>query len=158
MSALTKKNVGTRSASGIGVSSSLTSAFSGAKASKSVRYIKVEVKSEALTDVQKESRSGGFSGDFGRMASSVSADKCAFFIVFKDNGGVLLVSYIPDSAPNKDKMVRTPLSSPCVVSLLVADYSPLVRALIRAGSTDLLVVKGRIVGIGRSGQRAVRRH
>ncbi|KAI0093581.1 actin depolymerizing protein [Irpex rosettiformis] len=93
--------------SGITVSSELSTAFSEALTSRSVRFIKVSIKNESLVTDKSIPPSGTFEEDLDKLADLVQDDIPAYILARQDNPHTdwLAVFYVPDSAKVRDKML-----------------------------------------------------
>ncbi|ELU44789.1 cofilin/tropomyosin-type actin-binding domain-containing protein [Rhizoctonia solani AG-1 IA] len=92
--------------SGIGVSPELSSAFASAVASQSTRFIKVKIQNESLVpDGTIPTGSGGFIDDLPQLQDILEDDIPAYILAFTEGSKWLFISYVPDTAKVRDKMV-----------------------------------------------------
>ncbi|KAF8710911.1 Actin depolymerizing protein, partial [Rhizoctonia solani] len=92
--------------SGIGVSPELSSAFASAVASQSTRFIKVKIQNESLVpDGTIPTGSGGFIDDLPQLQDILEDDIPAYILAYTEGSKWLFISYVPDTAKVRDKMV-----------------------------------------------------
>ncbi|KIJ63252.1 hypothetical protein HYDPIDRAFT_113217 [Hydnomerulius pinastri MD-312] len=93
--------------SGIGVTEELTQAFSATIDSKSVRFIKVVIQNESLVPVTSIEVSGSLEEDLVQLQDHLEDQEPCYILAQLDNppSEWLLISYVPDSAKVRDKML-----------------------------------------------------
>ncbi|CAE6449117.1 unnamed protein product [Rhizoctonia solani] len=92
--------------SGIGVSLELSSAFASAVDSQSTRFLKVKIQSESLIpDGTIPAGSGGFIDDLPQLQGILEDDVPAYILAHTEGSNWLFISYVPDTAKVRDKMV-----------------------------------------------------
>ncbi|KAI0693281.1 actin depolymerizing protein [Cytidiella melzeri] len=93
--------------SGITVSPELSSAFSEAITSQSIRFIKVSIANELLVVDESVPPSGTFEQDLDKLADLLQDDVPAYVLVRQDNPPTdwLAVFYVPDTAKVRNKML-----------------------------------------------------
>jgi len=95
------------SASGISASQELVDTFASAVEGVDVRIIKVSIKNESLVPDGVTKRSGSLQNDLKQLAGLVSTDVPAYYLVRLDSSAPewLAISYVPDTAKVRDKML-----------------------------------------------------
>ncbi|EUC62216.1 cofilin/tropomyosin-type actin-binding protein [Rhizoctonia solani AG-3 Rhs1AP] len=92
--------------SGIGVSPELSSTFASAVDSQSTRFIKVTIQNESLVpDGMIPAGSGEFIDDLPRLQDILEDDVPAYILAQVEGSKWLFISYVPDTAKVRDKMV-----------------------------------------------------
>ncbi|KAJ1309790.1 hypothetical protein OPQ81_006555 [Rhizoctonia solani] len=92
--------------SGIGVSPELSSAFASAVDSQSTRFLKVNIQNESLVpDGTIPAGSGGFIDDLPQLQGILEDDIPAYILAHTEGPNWLFISYVPDTAKVRDKMV-----------------------------------------------------
>ncbi|KAF8609999.1 actin depolymerizing protein [Ceratobasidium sp. AG-I] len=94
--------------SGIGVSSELTTAFASAVDSKETRFLKVKIQNESLVpDGSIPTGSGELSQEFSQLQDILEDNVPAYILARTDDADNtwLFISYVPDSAKVRDKML-----------------------------------------------------
>ncbi|EIN07507.1 actin depolymerizing protein [Punctularia strigosozonata HHB-11173 SS5] len=94
-------------ASGIGVSPALSDAFAAAvDEPHTARFIKVAIRNESLVPDGELAPAGSFTDDLNKLQSLLSDDVPAYVLARLDDGaGWLAISYVPDTAGVRDKML-----------------------------------------------------
>ncbi|KDN51689.1 hypothetical protein RSAG8_00236, partial [Rhizoctonia solani AG-8 WAC10335] len=92
--------------SGIGVSPELSSTFASAINSQSTRFIKVTIQNELLVpDGTIPAGSGEFIDDLPQLQGILEDDVPAYILARTEDSKWLFISYVPDTAKVRDKMV-----------------------------------------------------
>ncbi|KAI6038453.1 hypothetical protein EDC04DRAFT_2570053 [Pisolithus marmoratus] len=93
--------------SGIGLSAELTQAFSTAVETKSIRFIKVIIQNESLVPVASVDVGSSLEEDLALLDSYLADNDPCYVLTRLDNPSSewLLISYVPDSAKVRDKML-----------------------------------------------------
>ncbi|KAH7890002.1 actin depolymerizing protein [Phlebopus sp. FC_14] len=93
--------------SGIGVSEELTQAFSAAIDAGNVRFIKVAIQNESLVPVTSVDVTGSLDDDLASLPNYLEDQKACYILVRLDDPSSewLAVSYVPDDAKVKEKML-----------------------------------------------------
>ncbi|KAI6129077.1 hypothetical protein EV401DRAFT_807599 [Pisolithus croceorrhizus] len=93
--------------SGIGLSTELTRAFSAAVETRNIRFIKVVIQNESLVSVASIDVVGSLEEDLASLDSYLSdKDPCYVLTRLDDPSSEwLLISYVPDGAKVRDKML-----------------------------------------------------
>ncbi|CUA74933.1 Twinfilin [Dictyostelium discoideum] [Rhizoctonia solani] len=92
--------------SGIGVSPELSSTFASAVGSDSTRFIKVTIQNESLVpDGTIPAGSGELVDDLPQLQSILDDDIPAYVLARIDSSKWLFISYVPDTAKVRDKMM-----------------------------------------------------
>lgn len=96
----------TSTASGVGISAGLKSAYQSARTSGNVALIKVQIVNDTLDVVKTESRSGGggWARDFDLVGRHLDKDQPCFIIFFKSKDSVVLLQYVPEESSVRSKM------------------------------------------------------
>jgi len=94
-------------ASGIPVSDELVTAFSNAVSSQGVRFLKIGIRNETLVLDKSIPRSGTIEHDLDKMADLLEDDVPAYILARMDDPSSewLAISYVPDTARVRDKML-----------------------------------------------------
>lgn len=93
--------------SGIGLSAELTRAFSAAVETKNTRFIKVVIQNESLVSVASIDVVGSLEKDLALLDSYLSDNDPCYVLTRLDDPSSewLLISYVPDGAKVRDKML-----------------------------------------------------
>ncbi|KZV84427.1 actin depolymerizing protein [Exidia glandulosa HHB12029] len=91
-------------ASGIQSTPELVSAFSQAD-SQQARFLKVSIRNEQLVLDSTTPKSGSFTDDLNQLQSLLDDDIPAYILARLDGGEWLAISYVPDTARVRDKML-----------------------------------------------------
>eukprot|EP01095_Lingulamoeba_sp_RSL-Kostka_P002794 TRINITY_DN13711_c0_g1_i1.p1 TRINITY_DN13711_c0_g1~~TRINITY_DN13711_c0_g1_i1.p1 ORF type:complete len:342 (+),score=143.87 TRINITY_DN13711_c0_g1_i1:51-1076(+) len=95
--------------SGIPVSPSLTDAFAEVNSGDDIRFVKVQIVNDELVETARQPATDNIENDWNEMFSYIK-DKNPCYILFRGenlgaNGQWVLVSYVPDGAPVKSRML-----------------------------------------------------
>ncbi|KAI6009399.1 hypothetical protein F5J12DRAFT_37253 [Pisolithus orientalis] len=93
--------------SGIGLSAELTRAFSAAVETQNIRFIKVVIRNESLVPVTSVDVTGSLEEDLALLDSRLAENDPCYILARLDDPSSewLLISYVPDSAKVRDKML-----------------------------------------------------
>ncbi|KAI6151090.1 hypothetical protein BKA82DRAFT_15574 [Pisolithus tinctorius] len=93
--------------SGIGLSAELTRAFSAAVETQNIRFIKVVIRNESLVPVTSVDVTGSLEEDLALLDSHLAENDPCYILARLDDPSSewLLISYVPDSAKVRDKML-----------------------------------------------------
>ncbi|KAJ4487545.1 hypothetical protein J3R30DRAFT_3696301 [Lentinula aciculospora] len=93
--------------SGIGVSQELSSQFSSAVDSKSIRFLKISIRNESLVHDQSVPVEGSLTEDLAKLQDLLLDDVPAYILAKLDDPSTewLAIYYVPESAKVRDKML-----------------------------------------------------
>ncbi|CAG8518048.1 2571_t:CDS:2 [Acaulospora colombiana] len=111
------------SASGIGAAPELVECFAQAVTQNDLRVIKVSIKNEALVESGKWNKQGDFMSDYAHIVNYVEDNVPAYLLVRLDSASGsewLSISYVPDNAKVRDKMLYA--STQSALKKALGDY------------------------------------
>ncbi|PVG02256.1 actin depolymerizing protein [Serendipita vermifera] len=111
------------SASGIGAAPELVECFAQAVTQNDLRVIKVSILNEALVESGKWSKQGNFMSDYAHIVNYVEDNVPAYLLVRLDSSSGsewLSISYVPDTAKVRDKMLYA--STQSALKKALGDY------------------------------------